>query len=57
MALLTALAVGALVERAWIASAILAAGAGLVGLRSLQECGIAMARLRGGIDKVRAVDG
>jgi hypothetical protein len=53
MALFTALAVGAVIDEAWIASAVLGATAMLLALRSLQECGIAMARLRWGIDRLR----
>jgi hypothetical protein len=57
MALFAALAVGAVVDGAWIASAVLGAGAVFLALRSLQECGIAMARLRWGIGQLATDSG
>ena len=56
MPLLAALAIGALADQAWLTSAILGAGALLVGLRSLQECSIAMGLIRAGIRESSARD-
>jgi hypothetical protein len=53
MVLFATLAVGAVVDGAWIASAVLGAAAVFLALRSLQECGIAMARLRWAIDQLQ----
>jgi GT2 family glycosyltransferase len=56
MALLAALAAGSLADQAWLTSAILGAGFLLVGLRSSQECSLAMGLIRAGIHELSARD-
>jgi GT2 family glycosyltransferase len=54
LALLALLATAALADQAWLASAILGASAMAIGLRSVQECSIAMGRIRAGIGALAA---